>query len=110
MKKPDMNTKHNQTEQTKCTQLSAEHNQPYRRPINQLAQTITKGGVVTRIWQNLTLSGDICWKVDQIRFCHHDGDQFTSHSLHDIQISDAVRGLCEAKIWIWKANRGLKRR
>ena len=106
----DTNRKRSQEDQIEFEHAAAEHNRPYRRPLNRLVQTITKGGVVTRIWENLTPSGDVCWKLDQIRFSHHDGEQYTSHSLHDVQISDAILGLCEAKVWIWKANRRLKRR
>ena len=104
------NTKRRPDQERDNDLTATEQTGRYREPVNRPAQVTTKKNVVTRIWANPTLWGDVVWKVDQIRYSHHDGQRQTSRSFHEDQISDAIRGLYDAKIWIKRANRRLRLR
>lgn len=72
------------------------------------AWTNKTGTVVTRIWANKTSLGDIDWRIDQRGF---QTDGWTGPGRRTIkpdQVSDAIRGLYEAKVWVKKTERRLK--
>jgi hypothetical protein len=73
-------------------------------PKNPPAQTFLHGAVETRIWANPTHWGAVTFKVDQVR------GRKKSKSLYLDDLRDAERGLYEARGWIKRAERALRRR
>lgn len=74
------------------------------------AKTIPVGRVLTRIWANPTVWGEITWRITQIRTGSEARGAGEYRSLHLDDLWDGIRGLYQAHRWIRRVERRRHRR
>lgn len=74
------------------------------------AKTFPNGRVLTRVWAELTVWGEIKWRISQIRTGSETRGAGEYRSLHFDDLWDGIRGLYQAHRWIRRTERRRDRR
>ena len=74
------------------------------------AKSFTNGRILTRVWAELMVWGDIKWRVSQIRTGSDSRGPDEYRSLHFEDLWDGIRGYYQAHQWIRRIERRRNRR
>ncbi len=77
-----------------------------RRP----AAVIARGNVRASIWANPTTWGDVEWRISFARFYARPRDSGYSHSFEPSDLRDLIQVTFQAKRWVAKAEKRIRRR